>query len=39
MATHHEEQKSDLKVGLAGLAIGLVWVGIVAAISYFMAVA
>ena len=34
---HHENQKSDLKIGLLGLSIGLVWILVVGAISYFMA--
>ena len=33
----HAHGKSDLKIGLAGLAIGLVWVAIVATIAHLMA--
>lgn len=36
METHHEN-KSDLKVGLLGLGIGLVWVAVVAVVSHLMA--
>ena len=32
---HHEE--SNLKVGLIGFGIGLVWIGIVATIGFFLA--
>jgi hypothetical protein len=38
MAGHHETEQSNLKVGLAGLGIGLVWVFIVAAFSYWLAI-
>lgn len=34
---HHEKQKSDLKIGLLGLSIGLVWILVVGAIAHFMA--
>lgn len=36
MATHHEQEKSDLKIGLTGLAIGLVWVAIVGTFAYWL---
>jgi hypothetical protein len=38
MATHqHEQEKSNLGVGLVGMAAGLVWVFIVGAIAYWIA--
>lgn len=37
MVEHHEKQKSDLKIGLLGLTIGLVWIALVSVISHFMA--
>ena len=37
MDAHHEEQKSDLKVGLVGLSMGIVWIAIVSVIAHFMA--
>jgi hypothetical protein len=37
MAAHQEQEQSDLKFGLVGLGIGLVWVFIVAAIAYALA--
>ena len=40
MSAQHSEQspeQSDLKIGLVGLAIGLVWIAIVAAIAYSLA--
>jgi hypothetical protein len=38
MASHETEEKSDLNIGLVGLAIGLVWIAIVAAFSYWLAI-
>lgn len=38
MATHHQEKgNSDLKVALAGLGVGLVWIVIVGTIAHFLA--
>jgi len=39
MAQHEGQQAdwTDLKIGLAGLGIGLVWIFIVAAFSYWLA--
>ncbi len=37
MTTDHSPGKSDLIIGLAGLGLGLVWVAIVAAFSYWLA--
>ena len=36
-AHHHEQERSDLGVGLMGMAIGFVWVLIVGAIAYYIA--
>ena len=38
MDTHHDATKSDLKIGLTGLGIALVWLLLVAAVSYWLAV-
>jgi hypothetical protein len=38
MDAHHDVQKSDLKVGLTGLGIALVWLFLVAAFCYWLAV-
>ena len=35
--TEHSHGKSDLKVGLTGLGIGLVWIAVVATIAHFLA--
>jgi hypothetical protein len=35
--THNQHGKSDLKVGLLGLVVGLVWIAIVGAIAFSMA--
>lgn len=35
--SHHAQEKSNLKVGLVGLGVGLVWIAIVATISHFLA--
>jgi hypothetical protein len=35
--SHQVQEKSNLSVGLAGAGIGLVWIGIVAAIAYRLA--
>lgn len=37
MDSHQHNEKSDLKIGLLGLSIGMVWILIVGVISYFMA--
>jgi hypothetical protein len=37
MAGHEVPQRSDLKIGLAGLGIGLLWVLVVAGFSYWLA--
>jgi len=37
MASDHSHGTSDLKVGLTGLGLGLVWVLIVSVIAYFLA--
>lgn len=37
MAAHHENQGSDLKIGLIGLSAGIVWIGLVAVIAYYLA--
>jgi len=34
---HDAHEKSNLKMGLAGLGIGLVWIAIVAAFSHWLA--
>jgi hypothetical protein len=38
MDAHHDAQKSDLKVGLTGLGLALVWLFLVAAFCYWLAV-
>lgn len=38
MDAQHDVQKSDLKIGLSGLGIALVWLFIVVAFSYWVAV-
>lgn len=37
MAAHHEKQGSDLKIGLIGLSVGIVWIGLVSVFAYFLA--
>ncbi len=37
MAEQHAHGKSDIKVALAGLGLGLVWIAIVAAFSHWLA--
>lgn len=37
MSADHSEQKSDLKLGLAGLGIGLLWLAAVAAFAHWLA--
>lgn len=37
METHQHNGKSDLKIGLLGLSIGVVWILLVGALAYFMA--
>ena len=37
MSEHHAHEKSDIRIGLAGLALGLVWIVIVAAFSHWLA--
>jgi hypothetical protein len=34
----HDAQRSDLKIGLLGLAIAVVWLSVVAGFSYWLAV-
>lgn len=38
MDAQHDVQKSDLKVGISGLGIALVWLFTVAAFSYWLAI-
>lgn len=38
MDAHQEVQKSDLKIGLTGLGIALVWLFFVAAVAYWLAI-
>ena len=37
MAAHQEHGRSDLKVGLTGLALGLVWIVLVGAVAHWLA--
>lgn len=37
--TENHQEQSSLKIGLAGLGIGLIWIGIVATIAYNLAMA
>ncbi len=37
MATHHNDTQSDLKVGLLGMGIALVWLLLVSVVSYYLA--
>jgi hypothetical protein len=37
MASDHGHGKSDLKVGLLGLSVGLVWIALVATFAYNLA--
>ena len=36
--TENTQERSNLKVGLTGLGIGLVWIAIVGTIAYFLSI-
>ena len=38
MESHEEHGTSDLKIGLLGLGVGLVWILIVGAFAYWLAI-